>query len=208
MNLIMYDITAKDTPATKNEKMEERKKNLPTSLRPFMPPIFEGVKAKKKAISNYKDALKDLWGIKKKKKKGSDDDDDTDESEDELTYIKNKSPQNEYYDAFVHYSLLKTKIEYRVFETADDLINETLEVVEKLNIFRAHTFYLNDFSAAAEFAYILYETAETLYQWIDEKSTDENWLREFIPKDQTVLEQFMMCTVSYLGQAGFDLQAV
>ena len=174
---------------------EDKDLEMPYKLRPFMPPFFTTTEAQETTEKKIKKMLK--------KQLKNEHDLELDE------YKEEKRPQNEFYDAFVHYNLLKKKIDFRIFETADDLIDETLDVVERINKLRAHNFFETELSyGSAEFAYIMFETAETLYQWIEEKSADNNWLREFVPKNQATLEQFMECTVQYLGQAGFDLPAV
>ena len=148
-----------------------------------MPPFFTTTKEQSKAEEKIKKTLQKVLEEEYEI-------DDLDE------YEKVKQPQNEFYDAFVHYNLLKKKIDFRIFETADDLIDETLDVVERINKLRAHNFNQTELIyGSAEFAYIMFETAETLYQWIEEKSADNNWLREFVPKNQATLEQFMECTV-------------
>ena len=58
-------------------------------------------------------------------------DDDEASDDDAAIKISKRNPMNEFHDAYCAYMLLKVKIKYQVFQTAEELIRETKECIRK-----------------------------------------------------------------------------
>ena len=104
----------------------------------------------------------------------------------ETKYRIKGRPADDFYEGYCRYMLLKIKIKYRVYETADDILEETDECLSVLKKLQLRIPGERNNFMVTEIAYILNESMTAINDWVSERELDEKWLTKFISKRETI----------------------
>ena len=197
------------------EKLWDREKKNTTVQLAKDSQIEEGKESKTHELAQIKRAeeqkkakrfLKDY--IKKVQKPKEVVDDEASDDDDAVIKISKRNPMNEFHDAYCAYMLLKVKIKYQVFQTAEELIRETKECIRKQDNLRSMIPEEPRQFMTVEKAFILKESMDAIDELVRENERNQTWLDNFLPKNNMELLNWMILVVKQLCYAGFPILAL